>query len=446
MQVRTFLGGVSPHSKKITQNNTIEIMPVSEMVIIPLSQHMGIPAKPIIEAKMKVKAGTKIGKIDGDLSSPASWTRIPNRPYEADSRASCNIHSSISGTVKGIEPYFSSSGEKVLSVVIESDGKDEMELYSDEAVSPDEIIKRVEDAGIVGMGGRASPTYIKLIPQKDKSINTIILNVCESEPYLTGDSRLIMEKTREIFEGVKLIMSVVGAKRCFVGIGNNKIKNLWQIKAIAKEFGFYVHILRAKYPQGEEKQLVPVVTGRKVPPGGFSFDVGVSVYNVSTVYAIYEACKIKKPLIERVITVTGRVKQPKNIKVRIGTLFKDAIEFCGGYSEEPAKIIMGGPMMGIAQADDNVPVIKTTSGILVQSKRDVSLYEEYPCIRCGACVSVCPTGLIPSRIADCVEKNKFDEAKKLCIMDCIECGSCAYICPSKRNLVHLIKYGKIKIK
>ncbi|MDD5530186.1 MAG: electron transport complex subunit RsxC [bacterium] len=426
MQVRTFLGGVRPYSKKITQNNTIEIMPIPKMVIIPLLQHTGMPSQPIVEVKTKVKAGTRIGEIDGRISS--------------------NIHSSIAGIVRSIEPCFSSSGAKVLSVTIESDGTDEMELYPDEAVSPAEIIKRVEAAGIVGMGGGASPTYIKLTLPKDKSVNTIILNGCESEPYLTVDSRLIMEKTREIFEGAKLIMSVVGAKKCCIGIGNNKIQNLWQIKAIAKEFGFYVHILRTKYPQGEEKQLISVITGRKVPSGGLPCDVGVSVYNIGTVYAIYEACKLRKPLIERVVTVTGRVKQPKNVKVRIGTLFKDVIEFCGGYSDIPAKIIMGGPMMGIAQADDNVSVIKATSGILVQNRQDISLYEEYTCIRCGACVSVCPMGLIPSKLGNYVEKNKFDEARKLCIMDCMECGSCAYICPSKRNLVHLIKYGKIKVK
>lgn len=425
MQVKTFIGGIHTFDAKITQEQPIEIMPIPKLVVIPLLQHAGTPAKPIVEPKMKVKAGTKIGELSGQISA--------------------NIHSSIAGTVKSIEPRFSPEGIKTPSVIIESDGTDNIESYKDEVNSPQEIIERVKEAGIVGLGGGAFPTYVKLTPPKNKTIKTVILNGCECEPCLSGDYRLMIEKTREILEGGRIIMNVVSAKKGYISIEINKIQAIEKMKIVAKEFGFEVFVLKAKYPQGSEKQLIYAITGKEIPAGKLPFDIGLLVHNVGTAYSVYEACKSRKPLIERAITVAGRVKTPKNLVVRIGTLLKDIIEFCGGYVGEPEKIIMGGPMMGIAQADDEVPVIKATTGILVQNKQDLSLPYDYPCIRCGACVSACSMNLLPSKIGDYIETRKFNKAKEIGILDCIECGCCSFVCPSKRNLTHLIKYGKLII-
>ncbi|MCK4352332.1 electron transport complex subunit RsxC [candidate division WOR-3 bacterium] len=450
MRVKSFSGGVHPREfKYLTSKKPIEKIPTPKIVIIPLSQHTGAPAKPIVKPKDKVKIGTKIGEPQGHISA--------------------GVHSTISGTVRSIEPWTHPAGPTVLSVIIESDGADEWKrlikpdyesrsstMGVDESLTPFQIIDIVKRAGIVGLGGAAFPTHVKLSPPKNKSIDTIILNGSECEPYLTADHRLMLEKPYEILEGGKLIARALcaggtstsggNAKKKYIAIEENKPDVIKKFKKLAPEFRFELCIMRTKYPQGSEKQLIKVITNKEVPSGGLPFDVGVCVQNVGTSFAIYEACKLGKPLIERVVTVTGNVKEPKNLLVRIGTLFKDLIEFCSGYDGEPGKIIMGGPMMGIAQSSDEVPVVKATSGILVQKVNKLSLPEDIPCIRCGSCVKACPMGLLPSKIKDYVKASKFEEAKVIGILDCIECGSCAWACPSKINLIHYFKYGKLMLQ
>ncbi len=423
----TFKGGVHPPGiKELTQEKAITKLPSPKLAVIPLSQHLGAPAKPLVEPKNPVKIGTKIGELQG--------------------RISANIHSSISGIVKSIEPRFHPAGFTALSVIIESDGEGEWEPQEEQdidslASKESEIIERVKEAGIVGLGGAAFPTHVKLAPPQDKPVDLVILNGCECEPYLTSDYRLMLEHPREILLGGKLIMRALNATKGYIAVEDNKPQAIEKLTALAQEFGFEVSVVQTKYPQGGEKQLIYAISNREVPAGGLPFDVGACVQNVGTALAIYETCKFRKPLVERVVTVTGDIREPQNLLVRIGTPFKELIEFCGGYIGEPEKIIMGGPMMGIAQPDDNVPVVKATSGILVQSKMSLPLDE--PCIRCGSCIDACPMGLLPAKIGDYITAKKFDLAKEFGLLDCIECGSCAWTCPSRRNLVHLFKYGKL---
>jgi len=422
----TFKRGVHPPStKELTQGIPVIKAPLPRLVIIPFIQHTGVPAKPIVEPNATVKAGTKIGELQG--------------------RISANIHSSISGVVKSIEPRFHPVGITTLSAIIESDGNDEWEQIEEQDVNgltSSEIIERVKEAGIVGLGGAAFPTYVKLSPPPDKPVDLVILNGCECEPYLTSDYRLMLEHPSEILMGGRLIMQALNVNKGYIAIEDNKEEAIIKLRPLAPEFGFEVAVVQTKYPQGGEKQLIYAISGREVPIEGLPFDVGAYVQNVGTALAIYEACKFRKPLIERVVTVAGDVQEPKNLLVRIGTSFKELIEFCGGYRDEPEKIIMGGPMMGIAQPDDNVPVVKGTSGILVQGK--TSLPYDEPCIRCGSCIDACAMGLLPAKIGDYVASGNFALAKEFGLLDCIECGSCAWTCPSRRNLVHLFKYGKLK--
>jgi electron transport complex protein RnfC len=429
MKLKTFRGGVHPlSSKRLTKEKPVEKAPLPGIAVIPLSQHIGAPAKPVVEAKAQVKVGTKIGELQG--------------------RVSANVHSSISGVVKSIGLKTHPVGGNVLSIVVESDQEDQKEEYVQapdvDSLASAEIVDRVQQAGIVGLGGAAFPTQVKLCPPKDKPVDIVILNGAECEPYLTSDYRLLIERPEDILYGGKLVMKALGAQKGYIAIEDNKPEAIPKFESLAGEFGFELCVLKTKYPQGGERQLIHAISGREVPCGGLPFEVGVCVSNIGTAVAIYEACTTGKPLIERVVTVTGAVKEPKNVLARIGTTFKDLIECCGGYLGEPEKILMGGPMMGIAQITDDVPVIKATSGILVQAVASNPLDE--PCIRCGSCIEACGMGLLPARLGDCIESGRFEEAKELGLLDCIECGSCAWICPSRRNLVHLYKYGKSKLQ
>ncbi|MGD8627974.1 MAG: electron transport complex subunit RsxC [bacterium] len=429
---RTFAGGVHPHeSKEATEASRISSIPPPELVIIPLSQHTGAPSRPLVEKGDEVKVGMKIAEADGFISVP--------------------VHSPVSGTVKAIADYPHPFGRKMPAIAIENDGRDEWidrSGWSDLTdAAPDKIREAVKDAGIVGLGGAAFPTHVKLSPPEGKSIDTVILNGAECEPYLTADHRVMLEFAEDIIAGFKVIMSVVGAGRGFIGIERNKPDAIELMREKASgEKGIEVSDLKVKYPQGAEKQLIKAITGREVPCGGLPMDVGCVVQNVGTSLAVFEALKHGKPLISRVLTISGSaVEHPGNFEVRIGTPFSHIISAAGGNTEACRKLIMGGPMMGIAQHTDEVPVIKGTSGIVLLTEDDVRMEAPGPCLRCGRCVDHCPMKLVPNEIVRFVEKDKMDRAEGYGIFDCMECGVCAFICPSKIRHVHLMKRGKAEI-
>jgi electron transport complex protein RnfC len=429
LKVFGFKGGVHPfHRKESTQDKAVERMQAPKLVYIPLQQHIGAPCEPLVKPGDHVKLGQKIGQPKGFVGAP--------------------VHASVSGVVKEIKQVPHPAMGQGLAVVIENDGKDELDesiVPKDiESLSAEELKDLILEAGIVGMGGAAFPTHVKLSPPKDKKIDVVILNGAECEPYLTADHRLMVETPRDVVDGLKAIMKVLGVKRGYIAIEDNKPDAVRAIANAVKSVpGVEVVQLKTKYPQGAEKQLIYAVTGRQVPSGGLPMDVGVVVNNVGTAAAIARAIKTGMPLIERIVTVTGGgVAQPKNLLVRIGTPFKDVVEACGGLLGQPAKVISGGPMMGIAQYTLDVPVIKGTSGILVLTKQEVEMPEPGPCIRCGKCVEACPMRLMPLFISAYALKGDYERSEKLHAMDCIECGCCSYICPARRPLVQSIRTAK----
>lgn len=427
---KSFKGGAHPHDEKSwSADMAIQEMPVPERVIIPVQQHIGAPGDIIVEKGESVKKGQPLTKTSKFVSVP--------------------VHASISGTIQAVEKRPHPFGTNLTAIVIESDGNDawanEPKLNPDHlSLNPDKMIQMIGEAGIAGMGGAAFPSHVKLSPPAEKPIDTLILNGVECEPYLTSDYRLMLEQPDDILAGLRILMKILGLTKASIGIEENKPKaiSLLKEKCSGKK-NIAVVPLAVKYPQGAEKQLIKAVTGREVPSGGLPMDVGCLVHNVGTAVAIYEAVAMGKPLIERIVTVTGPgVRKPRNLKARIGTPFSDMIEFCGGYTQKAAKVINGGPMMGIAQVNIAVPVIKGTSGILVLDERMAAGTEELPCISCARCVDVCPMKLLPNHIASFIEHNRVEEAQKLGLFDCMECSTCSFICPAKRNLVHYIKLGK----
>jgi len=430
----TFKGGVHPPEfKELAEKKAIEVLPLPEQVVIPVQQHLGAPAEPVVEVGDEVKTGDKVCEAKGFVSVPS--------------------HASISGKVTAIEKRSHPVGGKVLSIIIESNGNDEkspsiapVENYFDQDV--EEMKKKILQAGLAGMGGAAFPTHVKLSPPADKPINTFILNGAECEPFLTADHRLMLEKPNEILEGVRIVMKILGCKTGYIAIEKNKPDAISLMKKIVRETGADITVigLNVKYPQGAEKQLIKAITNRNVPAGGLPMDVGCLVHNVGTAKAIFDAVSSNKPLYERVVTVTGQgIKQPKNILTRIGAPFQNLIDFCGGLTKDAVKIVNGGPMMGIAQFSLEVPVTKGTSGILALTKKETRARTPGPCLRCCRCVDICPMNLLPNELARLIEFGKFDEAYKLGVLDCIECGSCSFICPSKIRHIHLFKYGKIEV-
>lgn len=432
--IKSFRGGVHPDgSKKYTSNKPIEIAPIPDKVFIPVRQHIGAPASPVVQKGDLVKKGQLIAKAGGFVSS--------------------NIHSSISGKVLDVGDYPHPTFGMCTSIVIENDGEDEWEegiptSRKFEDLSETEIMDIIKEKGIVGMGGATFPTHVKLSPPKGKTVDTFILNAAECEPYLTADHRAMLEYGDKIVSGVKIVEKILKPKKCYVGIENNKPD---AIEAMTKAFsgtGVEVVGLPTKYPQGAEKMLIKVLTGKEVPSGGLPVDVGVVVQNVGTVIAISDAVERNIPLIERITTISGgAIKEPKNILVRIGTTFDNVIKFCGGFSKDPVKLIMGGPMMGFALSNLDVPIIKGVSGILGISKEDANTGEESPCIRCGRCINACPMGLNPSMLSVLGQNDLYEEAKEdYNLLDCIECGSCVFACPAKRNIVQYIKCSKDKAR
>lgn len=433
MAKKTFEGGAHPPEfKHYSENSALETLPAPESVIVPVIQHLGAPATPLVAKKDEVKMGQK-------LADPGGFVSVP-------------CHSPVSGTVKNVKNFPHPFGRSVLAVEITNDGEDtpdhDMSLDPDYLkLSPDEMKNRIKEAGLAGMGGAAFPTHVKLSPPAEYPIDTTIINGAECEPYLTADHRVMLEQGLDVLKGLEIINKILQPKQSFIGIESNKPDAFKVMTDLAKDFpGVDVVMLPVKYPQGAEKQLISALTGREVPSGGLPMNVGCLVHNVGTAVSIYEAVAFNKPLMERVVTVTGPgIKTPKNIRARIGTMFADLIEFAGGYNDGVAKLISGGPMMGMALHTDMVPVIKGTSGILVLDEKTAKLDEPKPCIACSRCLEVCPMKLTPTLIATYVEYDRIEEAGDTHILDCIECGSCTYICPTKRNLVHLIKVGKIEL-
>lgn len=428
--MKTFPGGVHPlEGKNYTEKKKIEALPRPKLVTIPLQQHIGAPTKPLVEKGQEVKTGEKLAEAEGFVSVP--------------------VHASISGKVKGIEDIDHPVAGRGPAVVIEAGETEEWvdtvkmeEKYL--ALPVEEMRERIKEAGLAGLGGATFPTHVKLAPPSDKKIDVALLNGVECEPYLTADHRLMLENPEEIIKGFRIIMKILGVQRGIIGIESNK-KDAAEVikKQISAESGMEIVVLPVKYPQGAEKQLIKATLHREVPSGGLPMDIGAVVQNVGTAKAVYDAVASRKPLIERVVTVTGTgIKDPKNLMVPIGTHFQDMIDFCGGLTEHAAKIIMGGPMMGIAQPHLQVPVIKGTSGILILDEKRAHLAKEQTCINCGRCVFVCPSHLLPTSLQRLVYHERYEEAEQLNIMDCIECGSCSYICPANRYLVQSIRHGK----
>lgn len=423
-----FYGGVHPSEGKVSNSEAIVNAPLQELYTVPLQQHIGAPTKPVVQKGDKVLRGQLLAEAGGFVSAP--------------------IHSPTSGTVKDLTTCLSANGAKIPAMLIESDGEDKAAdplppFENWEEADPAALKARVGEAGIVGMGGAMFPTIVKFSPPQGVVIDTLILNGVECEPCLTADHRLMLETPEVIIKGARIIGRILGVKRIVIAIEMNKPDAIETLSKAAQGTDVTVMPLRVRYPQGAEKQLVYAVTGRTVPSGGLPAAVNCVVSNVATTAAICEAVCLGKPLYERVTTVTGTpLVKAGNFRFRFGTLFRTALELCGGVSENPAKIISGGPMMGMAVYSLEIPIVKGTSGITLMSRDEVVQYTPSACLRCGRCNDVCPMTLMPGILSVQIEHQRFELAEKWHVLDCIECGSCAYVCPARRPLVQHIRRAK----
>lgn len=426
-------GGVHPPENKISADKAIEKLPVPKTVYVPLSQHIGAPAKLLVKKKDEVKAGQIIAETAGFISA--------------------NIHSPVSGTVKRITQAHTASGYKqdVVIITVKDDewleGIDTSDtVVSDITAEPDEILEKVKQAGIVGMGGATFPSHVKLNPPKGKTAQTLIINGVECEPYLTSDHRLMLEKPEELIIGTRIMMKALGIQKAYIGIENNKKDAIELLEKHTQGSEIEVVSLKVKYPQGGEKQLIKAVINREVPSGALPIEVGAVVHNVGTAVAVYDAVQKNKPLVERVVTLTGKkVSKPSNFLVRIGTPISELIDAAGGMPEDTGKIIGGGSMMGKALNSTEAPVTKGTSGIVLMPENESYRREIKPCIRCSKCISVCPMGLEPYLLMSLTQNDMYEQEEKEDVMDCIECGSCSYTCPSDRPLLDYIRLGKKRV-
>lgn len=433
--LKTFsIGGIHPAENKLSAHQSIIKAEVPKQVTILLSQHIGAPAKAIVKRGDKVKVGTKIAEPGGFVSAA--------------------IHSSVSGTVAKIDNVIDASGYPKPAVIINVEG-DEWEesidktdtLVKDCDLSSEEIVKRVADCGIVGLGGACFPTQVKLTPPPSFKAECVIINAVECEPYLTADHQLMLEKAEEIIVGVSIIMKAVKVNKAFIGIEKNKPDAIDVMAKVASTYaGIEVVPLEVKYPQGGEKQLIDAIISRQVSSGALPISTGAVVQNVGTAFAIYEAVQKNKPLFERVITVTGKsLAKPSNFLSRIGTPMQELIDACGGLPEDTGKIIGGGPMMGKALMRSDIPTAKGSSGILIMNQKEAKRGKIETCIRCAKCVSVCPMGLEPYLLSALAEHSEFEEMEPERIMDCIECGSCQFTCPTNRPLLDFCRLGKATV-
>lgn len=433
--MKTFsIGGIHPKENKFSAGKKIIEMTLPQQVVIPLAHYIGAPSEAIVKKGDLVKAGQLIGKANGFISA--------------------NVHSSVSGKVNKIDVQLDASGYKRPSVFIDVEGDEWMEnidrsstIIRECLLPKEEILKKIQDAGIVGLGGATFPAHVKLSPPPGKKADVLIINAVECEPYLTCDHQLMLEKGEEIIVGITIIMKVLDVKRAVIGIENNKPDAIAHLSKIASQYkGIEVVALKVQYPQGGEKQLIDAVIGRQVPSGALPIEVGAVVQNVGTTFAIYEAVQKNKPLFERVMTVTGKsAAQPSNYRVRIGTLLSEVVTLAGGVPEGTGKIIGGGPMMGRSLMNLNVPMAKGSAGILFMPDEESVRKPMKNCIRCTKCVTVCPMGLEPFLLMNQSERNMWPEMEKERVMDCIECGSCSYTCPSNRPLLDYIRYGKTTV-
>lgn len=434
--MKTFkIGGVHPAANKLSAGKAIVELTLPKQAIIPLSQHIGAPAKAIVDKGDIVKVGTRIAEANGFVSA--------------------NIFSSVSGKVRKIDTVPDASGYPKPAVFIDVEG-DEWEESIDKTITlvktcdltPEEIIDKVKAAGVVGMGGATFPTHVKLMPPPDSKPDYVIINGVECEPYLTADHRLMLEKADEILVGTAILMKAAKVAKGYIAIESNKPDAIGLLTEKAEEYsGIEVVPLKVKYPQGGEKQLIDAVIRRQVPaPPALPVSVGAIIQNVGTTFAVYEAVQKNKPLFERVVTVTGKsLADPSNFLTRIGTPMSQLIEAAGGVPEDTGKIISGGPMMGKAVVTDEVPVTKGSSGILLIREKESRRAQEEPCIRCAKCVSACPMGLEPYLLATLSAYKNWERVEKECVMSCIECGSCQFTCPSHRYLLDYIRMGKATV-
>lgn len=432
MGFSTFKGGVHPYDgKDLSKDSPIRKVTPKESLVYPLSQHIGAPASPIVAVGDTVLRGQKIAEAGGFVSAP--------------------IYASVSGTVKAIEPRRIAVGDMVNSIVIENDGEmREVEFKTTEdigSLSKEEIIEKIKEAGVVGMGGAGFPTHVKLSPKEPEKIEFIIANCAECEPYLTSDYRRMLESPEELIEGMRIVLRLFDNAKGILGIEDNKPDCIQKLQELTKgEDRIEVMPLKTKYPQGGERQLIYATTKREINSKMLPADAGCIVDNVETLISICHAVKEGKPVMERVFTVTGdAIENPGNFQYCIGMSYAELLEEAGGFKEQPQKIISGGPMMGFAMFDLDIPTTKTSSSLLCFTKDDVAASEVTACINCGRCVSVCPEQIVPSRLAKMSEFHDSAAFEKWNGMECIECGSCSYICPAKRPLAQYIKTMKKQI-
>ena len=436
MFLKTFSkGGVHPEENKISHDSPIQVQPIPKTVSILLGQHIGKPASPVVSRGDEVKVGTLIAQADGFVSA--------------------NIHSSVSGKVKKIETILDTSGYQKPCITIQCDGEDTWEetidrspeIIRDIKLSSEEIIQRIAECGIVGMGGATFPTNVKLMPPKDATPECVIINGAECEPYLTADHRTLLERGEEVLIGLQILMKSVGVSKGYVAIENNKRDAIEKLTEIASSMpGIEIVPMKVKYPQGGEKQLIDTVLNRRVASGKLPVTEGAIVQNVGTALAVYEAVQKHKPLVERVVTVTGKaVKNPCNLLVRIGTPLSELIETAGGMPRSTAKLVSGGPMMGKAVFSDEIPVAKGTSGVLMLLEEDTKRRPMRNCIRCAKCVGACPMGLNPAFLMRDTVYKDWEALEENHVYDCIECGSCSFICPANRPLLDHIRMGKGRV-